>query len=63
MFKDTTFPLKTVYQFSKRVATYKYETKGDGHGIISYAWFVWDKDSDDTTKLGWIEPGHKKAAR
>ena len=44
MFRDKEFPLKTVYQFSKRVTLYKGGVKMKNSGMIAYAWYVWDKD-------------------
>ncbi len=43
MFEDKEFPLKTVYQFSKRVSLYKDGVKMKNSGMIAYAWYVWEK--------------------
>ena len=44
MFSDKEFPLKTMYQFSKRVTLYKDGKKMKNSGMIAYAWFVWDRN-------------------
>ena len=54
MFQDTEFPLKTVYQFSKRVTLYKGGVKMKNSGMIAYAWYVWDKDYVGKPTIGWI---------
>mgnify|MGYP003334265481 FL=1 len=54
MFKDTEFPLKTVYQFSKRVTLYKGGVKMKNSGMIAYAWYVWDKDYVGKPTIEWI---------
>jgi len=54
MFNDKKFPLKTVYQFSKRVTLYKNGTKMKNSGMIAYAWFVWDKNYNGKPTIEWI---------
>jgi hypothetical protein len=54
MFQDTTYQLKTVYQFSKRVTLYKDGVKMKNSGMIAYAWFVWDKDYVGKPTIEWI---------
>ena len=54
MFQDKEFPLKTVYQFSKRVSLYKNGVKMKNSGMIAYAWFVWDKDYVGKPTIEWI---------
>jgi hypothetical protein len=54
MFQDKKFPLKTVYQFSKRVTLYKGGVKMKNSGMIAYAWYVWDKDYDGKPTIEWI---------
>ena len=54
MFHDTNFPLKTVYQFSKRVSLYKDGVKLKNSGMIAYAWFVWDKEHTGAPTIQWI---------
>ena len=39
MFSDKEFPLKTMYQFSRRVTLYKDGKKMKNSGMIAYAWF------------------------
>lgn len=54
MFQDRNFPLKTVYQFSKRVSLYKNGTKMKNSGMIAYAWYVWDKNYKGKPTIEWI---------
>ena len=54
MFQDTEFPLKTVYQFSKRVSLYKEGIEMKNSGMIAYAWYVWDKDYKGKPTIEWI---------
>lgn len=54
MFHDKEFPLKTVYQFSKRVTLYKDGVKMKNSGMISYAWFVWERGYVGQPTLKWI---------
>ena len=54
MFQNTEFPLKTVYQFSKRVSLYKGGVKMKNSGMIAYAWYVWDKDYVGKPTIEWI---------
>ena len=44
MFNDKEFPLKTMYQFSRRVTLYKDGEKMKNSGMIAYAWFIWDRN-------------------
>jgi len=56
MFQDTEFPLKTVYQFSRRLILHKYGTpKPKGGGLVCYAWFVWDKNYKGKPMIEWIK--------
>ncbi len=55
MFQDTEFPLKTVYQFSKRVSLYKNGVKMKNSGMIAYAWYVWDKDYKGKPTIEWMK--------
>lgn len=54
MFQDKDFPLKTVYQFSKRVTLYKNGEKMKNSGMIAYAWYVWDKSYSGKPTIDWI---------
>ena len=53
MFLDTHFPLKAVYQYSKRVPLYR-NGIGKGSSMVAYAWFVWDKDYSGKPFIDWI---------
>ena len=50
LFQDKKFPLKTVYQFSKRVSFGDSKTGG----MIAFAWFVWDKNYIGDPMIKWI---------
>jgi hypothetical protein len=52
-------PPSRVWVFSERITFYPKDAVRQGSGTTAYAWFVWDKVSDDQCKLGWIAPGHK----
>ena len=54
MFEDKEFPLKTVYQFSKRVTLYKDGVKMKNSGMIAYAWYVWEKGYYGKPTIEWI---------
>jgi len=55
MFLDKDFPLKAMYQFSKRLAINK--GGGDKHkaGMIAFAWFVWDRSHVGEPLIRWIK--------
>jgi hypothetical protein len=55
MFQDQKFPLKCIYQFSKRVSLYKSGIKMKNSGMISYAWFVWDSTYKGEPMIRWIK--------
>jgi hypothetical protein len=54
MFEDKEFPLKTIYQFSKRVSLYKNGEKLKNSGMIAYAWYVWEKGYVGSPTIKWI---------
>jgi hypothetical protein len=55
MFKDASFPLKKMYQFSKRVRLDKNGIPMVGKsGMIAFAWFVWDKEHSGPATIDWI---------
>jgi hypothetical protein len=54
MFNDKEYPLKTMYQFSKRVSLYKGGMKMKNNGMIAYAWYVWDKSYIGKPTIEWI---------
>jgi hypothetical protein len=55
MFQDKDFPLKTMYQFSKRVTLVKNGIKMKNSGVIAYAWFIWDKNYVGKPNIEWIK--------
>jgi hypothetical protein len=52
-------PPARVWVFSERITFYPAGTNPKGSGTTAYAWFVWDKDSQNRTELCWIKPGYK----
>ena len=50
LFTDKRFPLKSIYQFSRRVSF------GDSKsgGMLAFAWFVWDKNYVGKPQIEWI---------
>jgi hypothetical protein len=54
MFQDINYPLKKIYQFSKRVSLYKNGEKMKNSGMIAYAWYVWEKDYKGLPTIEWI---------
>ena len=54
MFMDKEFPLRTVYQFCRRVPIYKSGEEMSNSGLIAYAWFVWDKEYEGKPTIEWI---------
>lgn len=54
MFQDADFPLKCMYQFSKRVPIYKNGIIMKNSGLVAYAWFVWDRDYIGKPYIDWI---------
>jgi len=54
MFQDTLFPLRTVYQFSKRVSFGKDDGTHKNGGMIAFAWFVWERGYEGKPTIEWI---------
>ncbi len=55
MFQDKDFPLKTVYQFCRRVTFSKRWEWVKSGWLIAYAWFVRDKDHIWPPNIKWIK--------
>jgi hypothetical protein len=55
MFQDKEFPLRTVYQFSKRVSFGKAEGTHKNGGMIAFAWFVWERGYVGKPTIEWIK--------
>ena len=57
MFQDKEFPLKTIYQFSKRPTLIKEGLESTEHlrGMIAYAWFVWERGYVGEPTIKWIK--------
>jgi hypothetical protein len=54
MFQDKKFPLKCVYQFSKRVNFGIHAGTHKNGGMIPFAWFVWDRNYEGKPYINWI---------
>lgn len=50
-------PLARVWVMSRRVPIERGRMKeeGDGHGVIAFAWFVWDHSHSGPPTLGWLD--------
>lgn len=55
MFQDHEFPLKTLYQFSKRVNFGIHAGTHKNGGMIPFAWFVWERGYKGNPTIKWIE--------
>ncbi len=55
MWQDKEFPLKKMYQFSRRVSFGKEEGKLKGSGMIAFSWFVWEKGYTGEPTIEWIK--------
>lgn len=54
------YPLTKIYIFSERLSLYPKGEKVKGGGMVSYGWFIWDKnDYKKFPEMDWIEPGYK----
>jgi len=54
MWKDTVFPFKKMYQFSRRVSFGKENKTHKNGGMMAFAWFVWDKNHSGSATIDWI---------
>ena len=50
-------PLARVWVMSRRVPMQKakLQSEGDGHGVIAFAWFVWEHGHNGPPSLGWLD--------
>ena len=53
LFKD--FPPSTIYVFVKRINCYRNDDRSIKGSAVCYAWFVWDKEYTDETRVRWID--------
>lgn len=54
MFQDQNFPLKCIYQFSKRVNFGIHAGTHKNGGMIPFAWFVWEREYKGKPYINWI---------
>ena len=54
-------PPARVWVFSERITFYPAGAVRKGSGTTAYAWFIWDKQTDDKTELKWLPSGYKSA--
>lgn len=58
MFEST--PIARVWVFSARLKIARgKQWEGGRHGLIAFAWFVWERGYRDMPRLGWIDPDEK----
>ncbi len=50
-------PLARIWIMSRRVPMQrgKLQEEGDGHGVIAFAWFVWEHGFTGSPSLGWLD--------
>jgi hypothetical protein len=58
-----TNPPSDVLQFSERVVMHKGRLAPEGSTATAYAWLVWIKGCEDSTRLHWIAPCRKRLER
>lgn len=56
-------PPTDVLQFSERVVMHKGRLAPEGKSATAYAWLVWIKGVENTTRLRWIAPCRKRLER
>ena len=56
-------PPSDVLQFTERVVMHKGRLAPEGSTATAYAWLVWIKGCEDTTRLRWIAPCRKRLER
>ena len=54
MWLEKDFPFKVMYQFSRRVNFGKEDKTHKAGGMLSFAWFVWDKSYVGPPTIDWI---------
>jgi hypothetical protein len=52
-------PPSRVWVFSERITFYANGSRTGGSGTTAYAWFVWEKETDNRTELKWLPTGYK----
>jgi len=50
-------PPARVWVFSERLSMYPHGHSANSGGTTSYAWFVWDKESNSKPEICWLPPG------
>jgi len=53
-------PPSRVWVFSERITFYPKGAEKKGSGTTAYAWFVWERGSNNAAELRWIAPGYKR---
>ncbi len=56
-------PPSRVWVFSERITFYPSGVEPKGSGTTAYAWFVWDRATEERTELKWLKPGYKARYR
>ena len=52
MFEET--PFARVWVFSRRLTFKRGETTTHGGGMLSFAWYIWDRDHEGPPTIGWL---------
>lgn len=57
LFKDKEFPFKKMYQFVRRLNFYNEDedVKNKNNGMVSYAWFIWERGYTGRPEIDWID--------
>ncbi|MAW99545.1 MAG: methyltransferase [Sphingomonas sp.] len=56
-------PPSDILQFAERVVMHKGRLAPEGSSATAYAWLIWIKGCQDTTRLRWIAPCRKRLER
>ena len=57
VFQDRDFPLKCIYVFSRRL---NFDPGRTDMGMMSHAWFVWDRSHEGEPMVRWVDPEEAK---
>ncbi len=52
MYQDRTFPLKVIYQFTRRISFPTVNSTNGG--MLAFAWFVWEREYREKPYVDWI---------
>lgn len=49
------YPPSVIYVFVKRINCYPNNIKNNKSSAVCYAWYIWDKENDEETKIRWLK--------